>query len=101
MRQLNWEYETVAVCSADDTTSLHTRMADRVIRLEGEGAAAYLDAAGIIHAAGTGECDAIHPGYGFLSESVFFAEQCAAEGFTFVGPTPAMLALFGDKIGFP
>jgi pyruvate carboxylase len=42
-------------------------------------------------------CDAIHPGYGFLSERADFAQACAAAGITFVGPTPEQLALFGDK----
>ncbi|MFH2066152.1 MAG: carboxyl transferase domain-containing protein [Pseudomonadota bacterium] len=89
---------TVAVCSADDTASLHTRMADRVMVMEKEGAAAYLDPDGIIRAARAGECDAVHPGYGFLSEAAWFAERCAAEGLVFVGPSPEMLGLFGDKV---
>ena len=89
--------ETVAVCSADDTTSLHTRMADTVITLEKEGAAAYLDQRGIIQVAKQEGCDAVHPGYGFLSESVSFAGQCAAAGLRFVGPSPETLELFGDK----
>ncbi|RJP78183.1 MAG: carbamoyl-phosphate synthase large subunit [Desulfobacteraceae bacterium] len=89
---------TVAVCSADDTASLHTRMADRVMVMEKEGVAAYLDPDGIIRAARAGECDAVHPGYGFLSEAAWFAERCAAEGLVFVGPSPEMLGLFGDKV---
>jgi acetyl/propionyl-CoA carboxylase alpha subunit/acetyl-CoA carboxylase alpha subunit len=88
---------TVAVCSTDDKKSLHTRMADKVITLEGMGTAAYLDQDGIIAAAGAGECDSIHPGYGFLSESEDFSKRCADEGLTFVGPTPGILGLFGNK----
>lgn len=89
---------TTAVCSADDIKSLHTRMADELIMLEGTGATAYLDPDGIISAARVGGCDSIHPGYGFLSENASFAGRCAEEGIAFVGPTPAILDLFGDKV---
>jgi acetyl/propionyl-CoA carboxylase alpha subunit len=58
---------------------------------------AYLDGAAIIAAAQTGGCDAVHPGYGFLSESAAFAAACQQAGLTFVGPDPETLALFGDK----
>jgi len=89
---------TVAVCSPDDVQSLHTKTADRVVTLEGRGAAAYLNEEGIIAAAKAEGCDAIHPGYGFLSEKVSFARRCAEEGIVFVGPTVEQLALFGDKV---
>jgi len=89
---------TVAVCPVDDAQSLHTKAADRVVTLDGKGAAAYLNADAIIAAAKAEGCEAIHPGYGFLSENVTFAKRCADEGVTFVGPTPAMLGLFGNKV---
>jgi acetyl/propionyl-CoA carboxylase alpha subunit len=89
---------TVALCSADDTRSLHTRKADEVRRLSGTGAAAYLDGEQILAVAREAGCDAIHPGYGFLSENAAFARRCAEEGITFVGPRAETLALFGDKV---
>ena len=88
---------TVAVYSQDDAESLHRRLADASHALAKAGAAAYLDVDGILQAAkGTG-CDAIHPGYGFLSENAEFARRCAEADLTFVGPRPELLALFGDK----
>ena len=89
--------KTVAVCSEDDTSNLHTRVADEVFQLEGKGARAYLDGEAVIAAAKATGCDAIHPGYGFLSEQATFAQQCAEEGITFVGPSVELLGLFGDK----
>ncbi len=88
---------TAAVHSADDAHSLHTRMADAAIALNGTGAAAYLDGASIVAAAREAGCDAIHPGYGFLSENAAFAALCRQAGIRFVGPRPETLALFGDK----
>src|SRR5215472_3731697 len=89
--------ETVAVCSEDDEGSLHTRLGDQVYRLRGAGPAAYLDAAQLVRAAAGAGCDALHPGYGFLSESADFAERCRSAGLTFVGPSAGVLRLFGDK----
>ena len=88
---------TVAVHSQDDANSLHTRRTDEVQALKGRGAAAYLDIAGVIEAAKAAKCDAVHPGYGFLSENAEFARACAKAKIRFVGPTPEQLALFGDK----
>ncbi|MGE5649935.1 MAG: carboxyl transferase domain-containing protein [Bacillota bacterium] len=88
---------TIAVYSEDDAASLHLRKADEALALAGKGAAAYLDIEQIVAAALRAECDAIHPGYGFLSESAHFARRCAEEGILFVGPQPEVLALFGDK----
>ena len=65
--------------------------------LPGQGAAAYLDADAVIAAAKGSGCDAVHPGYGFLSERADFARRCAKAGLIFVGPTPEHLELFGDK----
>lgn len=89
---------TVAVFSADDAASLHVRKANEAHPLERAGAAAYLDIEGIIAAAKATGCDAIHPGYGFLSENAALARRAAEEAITFVGPQPAALQLFGDKI---
>jgi acetyl/propionyl-CoA carboxylase alpha subunit len=88
---------TVAVYSEDDARSLHVRRADEARLLAGRGPAAYLDAGRIIAVATDAGCDAIHPGYGFLSESAAFARRCAAAGLVFVGPRPEVLDLFGDK----
>ena len=87
----------VAVYTKDDESSLHARRADHAIALPGVGAAGYLDIEAVIAAAKEAGCDAVHPGYGFLAERADFAEACAEAGLTFVGPTPAHLALFGDK----
>ena len=88
---------TVAVYSGDDAQSLHVRIADEARALGANGPAAYLDIHRIIAAAKEAGCDAIHPGYGFLSESAAFARACAAERLVFIGPSPEVLALFGDK----
>jgi len=87
----------IAVYSEDDETSLHTKVADEAVRLPGRGVPAYLDSAELIRAANWANCDAVHPGYGFLSENATFARDCAAAGLTFIGPAPETLDLFGDK----
>src|SRR6201991_5107346 len=88
---------TAGLHSEDDATSLHIRRVDEAIALKGKGAAAYLDIASVIAAAKEAGCDAVHPGYGFLSENADFAAACAAAKVTFVGPTAEQLKLFGDK----
>jgi acetyl/propionyl-CoA carboxylase alpha subunit/acetyl-CoA carboxylase carboxyltransferase component len=88
---------TVAVYSQDDAESLHIRRAEHAVELPGTGPRAYLDGAAIIAAALQAGCDAIHPGYGFLSESAAFARDCAEAGLRFVGPQVEHLELFGDK----
>ncbi|MBN9558454.1 MAG: carbamoyl-phosphate synthase large subunit [Alphaproteobacteria bacterium] len=87
----------VAVYSADDADALHVKIADEARALPGSGPAAYLDQNQIIAAAKEAGCDATHPGYGFLSENADFAAACAAAGLTFIGPSPDVLRVFGDK----
>ena len=78
--------KSVAIYSEDDASSLHTKIADESFLLPGLGAAAYLNMEEVINAAKKSGCDAIHPGYGFLSEQASFAEKCAEAGLTFIGP---------------
>ncbi len=89
--------ETVAVYPADDEASLHVRLADRAAELTGRGAGAYLDVEQLVAVAVDHQCDAVHPGYGFLSENAAFATAVEAAGLVFVGPTAAHLAALGDK----
>ncbi|RLU03636.1 MAG: carbamoyl-phosphate synthase large subunit [Ketobacter sp.] len=90
--------ETVAVYSDDDRYSGHLNAADISCSLNGSGVAAYLDIDRIIAVAKQQRCDAIHPGYGFLSENSAFASRCAEEGILFIGPSADNIALFGDKL---
>ncbi|WP_334189239.1 acetyl-CoA carboxylase family protein [Noviherbaspirillum sp.] len=89
--------ETVAVYAQDDAHSRHRLLADEALPLDGTGPAAYIDIAAILAAAKSCGADAIHPGYGFLSERADFARACAKAGIVFIGPSPELLALFGDK----
>ena len=89
---------TVSVFSTDDEYSLHVRKTNATFALGVAGPAAYLDIAGIVSAALQTGCDAVHPGYGFLSENAGLARACREAGLIFVGPTPAILELFGDKV---
>ena len=88
---------TVSAYAEDEESSLHTRHADEAICLNAVGVPAYLDIERVVHAATDTGCEAIHPGYGFLSESAAFAEACERAGLIFVGPTPTTLSRFGDK----
>jgi acetyl/propionyl-CoA carboxylase alpha subunit/acetyl-CoA carboxylase carboxyltransferase component len=88
---------SVAVYAQDDAQSAHVQRADAAVALGATGAVAYLDIAALVAVAQRTGCDAVHPGYGFLSERADFAQACAHAGLTFIGPTPAQLALFGDK----
>src|SRR5438270_3783174 len=87
-----------AIHPADDALSLHVRVADEAIEIPGRGARAYLDIEAVVKAAKSSGCDAVHPGYGFLSENAAFAKACADAGITFVGPKVTALELFGDKV---
>src|SRR5205814_6748038 len=90
---------TVAIYSKEDRLALHRFKADEAYPVgEGKGPVeAYLDIAGIVALAKTKDVDAIHPGYGFLSENPAFARECAKAGITFIGLTPELLQLLGDK----
>lgn len=90
--------ECVAVYSEDDSNSLHVRHAGRAIKLPGKGARAYLDIDAIIAAALEAGADALHPGYGFLSENPGLARRCTQEGITFIGPNANTLEVLGDKV---
>jgi geranyl-CoA carboxylase alpha subunit len=93
-------YRTVAVFSDADAQAPHVRMADVALRI-GPAAAAqsYLDIQGLLRAAHLGQADAVHPGYGFLSERADFAQACTDAGLVFVGPPAAAIRAMGDKIG--
>jgi len=85
--------ETVAVVAPDDRGSLHARAADAVVEID-----SYLDPAAHVRAARESGADAVHPGYGFLSESADLAEAVLEAGLTWVGPPPAALRAGGDKL---
>jgi acetyl-CoA carboxylase carboxyltransferase component/acetyl/propionyl-CoA carboxylase alpha subunit len=89
--------ESVAIHPADDADSPHVAAADRAVALPGAGARAYLDIAAVVAAARAEGCDALHPGYGFLSENPALARACAEAGIVFVGPSPEHLETFADK----
>jgi acetyl-CoA carboxylase biotin carboxylase subunit len=90
--------ETVAVYSEADQHSLHVRFADEAICIgPARSAESYLNVASIISAAEITSAEAIHPGYGFLSESAHFADVCRTSQITFIGPTPEAMRLMGDK----
>ncbi len=91
--------ETVAVYSDADRFSLHTRWADQAHRLGPPPASeSYLNAQRMIEIAKETECDAIHPGYGFLAERADFAELVEKSGLIFIGPKPQSIRLMGDKL---
>ncbi|MCP1146086.1 pyruvate carboxylase [Lysinibacillus endophyticus] len=92
--------KTVAIYSHEDSGAIHRFKADEAY-LVGQGKKpidAYLDIEGIIAIAKDADVDAIHPGYGFLSENVAFAQRCEEEGIIFIGPKSIHLDMFGDKV---
>ena len=91
--------KTVAVHSDADSESLHVKLADESLCIgPALSSKSYLNMKAIISAAEVTDADAIHPGYGFLSENAEFAEICGNCGITFIGPTPEAMRLMGDKI---
>src|SRR3989442_4018215 len=89
---------TVAVYSEADRDSLHVRFADQAVCIgPAKSAKSYLDIPSVISAAEITNVDAIHPGYGFLSENAGFAEVCEVSGIKFIGPGPAVIRAMGVK----
>ncbi len=96
-REMN--IDTVAVYSEVDRTSLHVRYADEAYYIgKSPSSESYLNIDKIIEVAKSCNADAIHPGYGFLSENAVFARRCAEEGIIFIGPAPEVILKMGDKI---
>lgn len=90
---------TVAVFSAADRTSLHVRYADEAYPIgPAPSSESYLNMEKILEVAKKSRADAIHPGYGFLSENAQFSSRCREEGIIFIGPTPEVIHTMGDKI---
>src|SRR5436853_2100697 len=90
--------KTVAVYSEADENSLHVRFADQDVCIgPARSADSYLNVPAVISAAEVTGADAIHPGYGFLSESAYLAEVCEACHIRFIGPDPKVIRLMGDK----
>jgi acetyl-CoA carboxylase biotin carboxylase subunit len=91
--------KTVAVFSEADRDALHVQLADQAVCIGPPPAAkSYLNIPAVISAAEITDADAIHPGYGFLSESGYFAEVCEACQITFIGPSSSLIKLMGDKV---
>ena len=94
-----WRIKTVAVHSTADVGAMHVKLADEAICIGPPAAKdSYLNKAAIISAALLTGADAIHPGYGFLSENADFAEMVQAHGLVWIGPSPEMIRLMGNKV---
>ena len=90
---------SVAIYSEADCEALHVRLADEAVACgPARASESYLDSAGIVEIAKRAGADALHPGYGFLSENAEFAEAVAAAGITFIGPSPDVIRSMGLKI---
>ena len=90
--------ETVAVFSEADRTSVHVRLADKAYPVgPAPSSQSYLVIEKLIEVARQSGCDAVHPGYGFLSENADFAQACADAGLIFIGPPPEAIRMMGDK----
>ena len=92
------EIASVAIFSTADLDGIWIRKSDECYPITGDPIQAYLDYERIITLAKKANCDAIHPGYGFLSENADFAKACEDNGLIFIGPKPEYIALFGDKM---
>ena len=91
--------EPIAIYSDADERALHTSLAARAVRVGGAPAAeSYLSIESVLAAARATRADAVHPGYGFLSENAAFATACASAGIVFIGPSPEAMRLVGSKI---
>lgn len=90
--------QTVAIFSDPDRESRHVQLADEQWRLDGQPARVYLDHAQILDIAKQAKVDAVHPGYGFLSENAEFAQACLDVGIKFIGPTPSVIRNMGSKV---
>ncbi len=91
-------YQTVAICSEIDRNALYVRQADRAIAIGGcTPSESYLSVEKVVGAAIKSGADAVHPGYGFLSENAEFAEECWRAGITFIGPGAEAIRIMGDK----
>lgn len=92
------DIETVAVYSEADANALHVQLADQAVFIgPSDASESYLNKTAILNAARESGADAIHPGYGFLSEDADFAEQVSEAGLTWIGPMPETIRLVGDK----
>ena len=92
------DIKSVAIFSEVDVSGVWVVKADECYPIMGNPVEAYLDQERIIFLAKKANCDAIHPGYGFLSENADFAQRCEDNGITFIGPKPEHIKLFGDKM---
>src|SRR5213075_2652957 len=91
--------EAVAVYSTADEDALHVRLADRAVRIGPPSAAeSYLRIPALVAAAETTGCEAVHPGYGFLSEHADFVRACEDNDLVFIGPPADVMAKMGDKV---
>ncbi len=94
----NWGFARSPIYSEADRNSLHVRFADEAICIgPPRSAESYLNVPAVISAAEIADVDAIHPGYGLLSENANFAEVCRASNIKFIGPTPEAIRLMGEK----
>lgn len=90
--------KSVAIYTDADRRALHVKKADEAYSLGSDPVAGYLNAHNIVNIATASGCDALHPGYGFLSENPELAEICAKRGIAFIGPSSAVIRQMGDKI---
>ena len=90
--------KSVAIYTDADRHALHVKKADEAYNIGSDPVVGYLNAHNIVNLAVASGCDALHPGYGFLSENPVIAEVCARRGIKFIGPSPKVITRMGDKI---